>query len=71
MKNKIGFLFIAGIALLQSCSKQEYYNIPKDASGSALLTKVASTTSAGISTLDDNFTINAILPNAKTGDEMT
>ena len=71
MKNKIGFLFIAGIALLQSCSKQEYYNIPKDASGSVILTKVASTTSAGISTLDDNFTINAILPNAKAGDEMT
>lgn len=71
MKNKTGFLFIAVFALLQSCSKQDYYNIPKDGSGSLIVTKVSSTTSAGISTLDDNFTINAVLPNAKSGDTMT
>lgn len=71
MKNKIGFIFIAVIVLLQSCSKQEYYNIPKDSSGTVIITKVASTTSTGISTLDDNFTVNAVLPNAKAGDTMT
>ncbi len=70
MKNKIGFTLIAVIALLQSCSKQDYYNVPKDSNGAVIITKVASTTSAGITTLDDNFTINAVLPNAKAGDIM-
>jgi hypothetical protein len=71
MKNKIRFLCIGAIILLQSCSKQDYSNIPKDSSGNVIITTVSSTTSAGITTLDDNFTINAVLPNAKAGDIMT
>ncbi|MDB5276805.1 MAG: hypothetical protein JWR61_1760 [Ferruginibacter sp.] len=71
MKNNITCILIAAIVLLQSCSKQDYFDVPKDSSGNVIITTVASTTSAGISTLDDNFTINAVLPNAKAGDEMT
>ena len=56
--------------MLQSCSKQEYVNIPKNADGSAYITTVASTTNTGMTTLDNAFTVNATLPNAKAGDEM-
>jgi hypothetical protein len=71
MKNKIGLTLVTIISLLQSCSKQEYVNIPKNADGSALITTVASTTNTGITTLDDGFTVTATLPNAKAGDVMT
>ena len=71
MKNKIGLTLVTIISLLQSCSKQDYVNIPKNADGSALITTVASTTNTGITTLDDGFTVTATLPNAKAGDVMT
>jgi len=71
MKNKIGLTLVTIISLLQSCSKQEYVNIPKNADGSALITTVASTTNTGITTLDDGFSVTATLPNAKAGDVMT
>jgi len=70
MKNKITFILIGTIALLQSCSKQDYYNIPRDANGNVIITTVASTTNTGITTLDNSFTVNAVLPNAKAGDVM-
>jgi hypothetical protein len=56
--------------LLQSCSKQEYVNIPKNVDGSAYITTVASTTNTGMTTLDNGFTVTATLPNAKAGDVM-
>jgi hypothetical protein len=71
MTNKTGFTLIALIALLQSCTKQDYYNIPKNVDGSAYITTVSSITSAGITSLDDDFTVTARLPNAKPGDIMT
>jgi hypothetical protein len=52
------------------CTKQDYYEIPKDANGQAILTGVSSTTSTGISTLDGSFSVTATLPNAKVGDVM-
>jgi len=70
MKNKIGLALVTIVSLLQSCSKQEYVNIPKNADGSAYITTVASTTNTGMTTLDNAFTVNATLPNAKAGDEM-
>jgi len=70
MKNKIGLTLVTIVSLLQSCSKQEYVNIPKNADGSAYITTVASTTNTGMTTLDNAFTVNATLPNAKAGDEM-
>ncbi|HEY6081873.1 MAG TPA: hypothetical protein VIU45_00360 [Chitinophagaceae bacterium] len=71
MKNKISLILICSVALIVSCSKQPYFNIPTDANGKVILTGIATATSAGISTLDDNFTVNATLPNAKAGDVMT
>jgi len=53
-----------------SCTKQDYYEIPKDADGNAILTGISSTVSTGISTLDGSFTVTATLPNAKSGDVM-
>lgn len=70
MKNKIGLTLVTIAALLQSCSKQEYVNIPRNADGSAYITTVASTTNTGMTTLDNGFTVTATLPNAKVGDEM-
>ena len=53
-----------------SCSEQDYYEIPKDGDGNAILTGISSTTSTGISTLDGSLTVTATLPNAKSGDVM-
>jgi hypothetical protein len=67
----IGIAFFSLSTLLQSCSKQEYFNIPKNADGSAFITsKVASTTNTGITTFDNEFSVTATLPNAKVGDTM-
>jgi len=66
----IWIVFFSLTILLQGCSKQEYLDIPKNPDGTAYITKVASTSSAGITTLDDIFTVNATLPNAKAGDEI-
>ena len=70
MKNKIGLTLITIISLMQSCTKQEYVNIPKNVDGSAYITKSSTTTTKGITTLDGSFTVSATLPNAKVGDEM-
>lgn len=52
------------------CSKQPYYDIPTDGDGNVVITGVAKTTSAGITTLDNAFTVTSYLPNAKEGDVM-
>lgn len=70
MKNKKSLILICSLAVMVSCSKQPYWNIPTDASGNAVITGIATATSNGISTLDDNFTVNTTLPNAKAGDVM-
>ncbi|MDP2338511.1 MAG: hypothetical protein Q8N05_19090 [Bacteroidota bacterium] len=54
-----------------SCTKQPYYEIPTDASGKAVITAVSTTTTTGVTALDDKFTVNSTLPNAKSGDVMT
>ncbi len=63
-------LIIASVASVWSCTKQPYYDIPRDENGNVVITQVAKTTSAGITTLDDNFTVTSYLPNAKSGDVM-
>jgi hypothetical protein len=70
MKNNKSLILICSLALAVSCSKQPYWNIPTDANGNAVITGIATATSNGISTLDDNFTVNTTLPNAKAGDVM-
>ena len=54
-----------------SCSKQPYWDVPDVVDGVATITGISTATSAGISTLDDNFTVDVTLPNAKAGDVMT
>ncbi|MFT4018886.1 MAG: hypothetical protein QM668_18125 [Agriterribacter sp.] len=71
MKTYIKNLFImATAASLWSCTKQPYYEIPTDENGNVVITGVAKTTSDGITTLDDGFTVTSYLPNAKSGDVM-
>jgi len=62
-------IFCVLISIL-SCTKQDYYEIPKDASGKVILTGISSTTTTGISTLDGSLSVTATLPNAKSGDVM-
>jgi hypothetical protein len=62
---------ICSLAAMMSCSQYDYWEIPKDAQGKAVITKVATVTSTGISVLENEFTINATLPNARPGDVMT
>lgn len=69
MKKIISLLCV--LVLIVSCTKQPYYDVPKNADGSAYLTGVSSTTTTGISTLDASFTVTATLPNAKAGDVMS
>lgn len=67
---KIIFFLCTILILFVSCEKTTY-DIPRDANGKAILTTVSSTTTNGISTLDDQFSVIATLPNAKAGDVMT
>ena len=71
MNNRIPLILIGSIIFISSCTKQDYYNIPTDGNGNAVITTVSTCTSPGITTLDSGFTVNATLPNAKAGDVMT
>lgn len=68
MKNIISLL--CALVLIVSCTKQDYYEIPTDENGKVILTGISSTTSTGISTLDNSFTVTATFVTAKVGDEM-
>jgi hypothetical protein len=71
MKNKKSLILICSLAVMASCSKQPYYNVPDVNNGVATITGISTATSLGVSTLDNNFTVNVTLPNAKSGDVMT
>jgi hypothetical protein len=68
MKKIISLLLL--LVLIVGCSKEELFDVPRDANGDIIFTTVSSTTSLGVSTLDDGFTVTATLPNAKSGDVM-
>lgn len=61
---------ICVMALIAGCTEQAYFEIPKDANGNVLLTGISSTTTSGISTLDDEFSVTATFATAKPGDVM-
>ena len=63
-------IFLSMLAIIISCSKPPYYEIPKDANGQAILTTISSTSSDGLTTLDAGFSLTATLPNAQVGDVM-
>jgi hypothetical protein len=68
MKRIIPLLFIT--ALIVSCNNQDNYEIPTDANGDVLLTTISTATTTGITVLDEQFTVSAYFPNAKSGDVM-
>lgn len=71
MKRNLSFILICSVAtLVVSCSKQEYYDVPVDANGRAIITTVSSGTNTGITSLDGSLTVTTTLPNAKAGDVM-
>jgi hypothetical protein len=70
MKMKKIIFALSLLVLFVSCEKGDLYDIPRDANGDAIFTTVSSTTTAGISTLDAQFSVTATLPNAKSGDVM-
>jgi hypothetical protein len=51
MKNKKSLILICSLALMASCSKQPYYNVPDVNNGVATITGISTATSPGISTL--------------------
>jgi hypothetical protein len=61
--------FLSALIFIISCQEDEL-DIPRDENGNAVLTEVSSATTTGISTLDDEFSVTAHLPNAKSGDIM-
>lgn len=61
--------FICSLAFLAGCSKQEVYEIPTQ-DGKVVITGISKSTSNGISTLDDSFTVNVTFATAKPGDVM-
>ena len=71
MKNKSLLILICSLALMASCTKQPYWDVPNVVNGVATITGISNAASQGISTLDNNFTVNVTLPNAKSGDIMT
>jgi hypothetical protein len=70
MKMKKIISLLCAVGLIASCSEQAYFEIPKDANGKAILTGISSTTTTGISTLDDGFSVTATFATAKAGDVM-
>lgn len=68
MKNIISFL--CSVALIAGCTEQEYFEIPRDPNGKVILTGISSTTTTGISTLDNEFSVTATFATAKAGDVM-
>lgn len=68
MKNII--LSLCALLLIVSCTKQDYYEIPTDANGNVIFTGISSTTTTGISSLDNSFTVTATFATAKVGDVM-
>ena len=57
------------LVLMVSC-QDELFDVPRDESGNVIFTTISSTTTLGISTLDNQFSVTANLPNAKQGDVM-
>lgn len=63
-------IFFLSVLIAFSSCQEDDLEIPRDANGNAVITGVSSATTTGISTLDDQFTVTAYLPNARSGDVM-
>jgi hypothetical protein len=61
---------VCSVLIIAGCTEQEYFEIPRDANGNVILTGISSTTTTGISTLDNDFSVTATFATAKPGDIM-
>lgn len=68
MKKFISLL--CALVLIVSCTKQPYYDIPVDENGNVIIQGISSTSTTGISTLDNAFSVTATFATAKAGDVM-
>lgn len=68
MKKYILTLF--AVIFIISCGQDNVYEIPTDANGNIIWTGVSSTTTTGISSIDNSFTVTATFATAKAGDVM-
>lgn len=55
---------------MMACTPQPYFDIPLDANGDVIFSGISEVTSTGATVADDDFTVNAYFPNAKSGDAM-
>ncbi len=68
MKKYILSLF--AVVFIIGCGQGDVYEIPTDADGNIIWTGVSSTTTTGISSIDNSFTVTATFATAKSGDVM-
>jgi len=62
--------FIAALAIMTSCTKQPYYDIPYDANGNVYITKISKVTADPVTSAMTSFTVTGYFPNSKAGDVM-
>ncbi|HHT29686.1 MAG: hypothetical protein ACOX14_08150 [Fermentimonas caenicola] len=61
---------LVAVVLFFSCGQNNQYEIPTDENGNIIWTGVSSTTTTGISSIDNSFTVTATFATAKVGDVM-
>lgn len=61
---------LVAVVLFFSCGQNNQYEIPTDENGNIIWTGVSSTTTTGISSIDNSFTVTPTFATAKVGDVM-
>ena len=69
-KNILSISLIISFILMMACTPQPYFDIPLDANGDVIFSGISEVTSDGVTAADNDFTVNAYFPNAKSGDVM-
>jgi len=69
--NILSISLIVSFVLMMGCTPQPYFDIPLDENGEVIFTGISEVTSDGITAADNDFTVDAYFPNAKSGDVMT
>lgn len=64
----IYMLVVAAFLILTGCSKQDYYDIPVDENGNAIISPVTQAKSKGIKKGETEFEVTVEFKNAKEGD---
>ena len=69
-KNILSISLIISFILMMACTPQPYFDIPLDDNGDVIFSGISEVTSDGVTVADNDFTVNAYFPNAKSGDVM-